>query len=456
MNKNQPRTELNVTKERFVNEIKAHIKNGKYFGDQSRKWFKECISYLLSRNNKERCAETSSFVLGHIKGAIKNSSYKKNWVDLLNYSAPRMILSDKSKEEMVFFLLSNKTPCTPQCFQAFCKYNIQSDYDKIYNNKIHQTINNILKEKNASENIGKYYTFMTNYAQSSSDITPIFIKNYAATLLKMSELDKDNIVKLKPLYDLLCKKAVENKDGVQQELFSDINAPKDTIDKRFLFGLIDTFAKEKGNNAYHPMLNNFTNMYRFAVANNSFSKEDISKLSANLEQDRGYGFKLSEPFNKLSTDIKAIYDYKKEDEIGRINQWAFDNKTNDFVEKLSLRSTYINILYEKLVKDNDIGHIDPNQYYENHKAKVQKDIRELTGTKDKTGKVICRKHALNKVYKLIGGNDKVKLENIQFVMNKYYPDSNFYDDISDIISAFNGGEKNRKIALPHRDFYSRR
>lgn len=456
MNQNQPRTELNVAKERFVNEIKAHLKNGKYFSDQSRKWFKECLIYFLSPNRKDKVAENSSFALGHLKGAIKNSRYKKPWLELLSYAAPKMVLDSKHQEEMIFFLVSNSTPCNIQCFQSFCKYDIKSDYDKIYNAKIHQTIDSKLQEKGTEENITKYYEFMSNYARASSNITPEFINKYVSTLLKMSEIDKNRIVKLKPLYDLLCKKALENKDGVQQELFSDIKAPKDTIDKRLLLGLIDTFAKEKGNKSYHPMLNNFTNMYRFAVANNSFSNEDINKLSDNLEQDRGYDFKLSESFNKLSNDLKAIYDYKKEDEINRLNQWAFDNKSNDFVEKLSLRSTYINILYEKLVKDNDITHLNPNKYYENHKAKVQKDIKDLVGTQDKNGKVICHKYALNKVYKLIGGNDKVKLENIQFIMKKYHSDSPYYDDVHDIISAFDGGKKNRNIRQPIRDFYARR
>lgn len=182
----------------------------------------------------------------------------------------------------------------------------------------------------------------------------------------------------------------------------------------------------------------------------SFTDDEIRRLRETLTEEYPNP-QIRGIFAAAAAEAEQIQRQKRERDINMLNRWTFAFKSDDLLKKLSFRNTYVNLLYERLVREHEIKNIVPEEHYRRHRLIVQQQIRELTGTFDTKGKEICRKYAINKVYKTVAGNDKFKLQSAAHALEKYEGES-FYPETTAVLSALDGGVKNRDVRLPQKPY----
>ena len=186
------------------------------------------------------------------------------------------------------------------------------------------------------------------------------------------------------------------------------------------------------------------------IQNHDFTNSELNELNNTLAQEYSNP-KLSDLFSRCSLLIKQTHLQKIKRDIAMLNHWAFSFKSEDLLKKLSFRNTYLNLSYELLVRQHGIKNIDPESYYRKHRFHIQQAVKDLTGKYDRTGKLICRKYAINKVYKATAENDTFKLESV-FQALKKYENETFFEDCNAILKALEGGRKYREVKIPQKPF----
>ena len=175
--------------------------------------------------------------------------------------------------------------------------------------------------------------------------------------------------------------------------------------------------------------------------------KDIEKLSGYFQDNPCRNRKMAKLYEKMPEKICEVQNNKVNYEISQLNNWAFGYKNDDLLKKLSLRSTCINLLYKRLVDEQSIGYINPQDFYQQHRLEMSRRVRDLTGTLDKEGKIICRKYAINKVYKAEAASDNFKIDTLFSILGKY-ADQPFHDDCLSVLKAIGGGDKSRNVRMP--------
>ena len=178
----------------------------------------------------------------------------------------------------------------------------------------------------------------------------------------------------------------------------------------------------------------------------SFTDEEILRLQNTLGR-RLPNPRIEEILRAAARETGLVHKQKRNRDMRSLNRWAMAFNSDDLLKKLSFRNTYINVAYARLVRQTDTKDLAPEELYRRHRLDVQKQVRDLTGTRDAKGKEICRKYAVNKVYKAIAGQDKFKLQCVQHALAKYR-DEAFCRETAAILAALDGGDKNRNVLLP--------
>lgn len=244
----------------------------------------------------------------------------------------------------------------------------------------------------------------------------------------------------------------QEKSTNEPELFDEVNQQLIFGDANGLNILLNYLEQNCPKFAHLPP--KFDHKFRHFIAKqmwcHSFSDKQIADLQQTLTAEVA-NTELQNIFKLGAKDISDINQQKIERDVNELNRWAFTFKSDDLLKKLSFRSTYANLAYELLVRKREIKNISPETYYQKHRLSTQAKINELTGTLDNKGKVICRKYALNKVYKSIASNDTFKLESVAYALNKSVNES-YYDDCQTILKALEGGKKYREVKIPQKPF----
>lgn len=192
-------------------------------------------------------------------------------------------------------------------------------------------------------------------------------------------------------------------ENTQPELFDEVRQQVFRGDAGGLAALAAAIGRETG--ARQPLCPSFADRTRRFFArqawHHSFTDDEIRRLRETLTEEYPNP-QIRGIFAAAAAEAEQIQRQKRERDINMLNRWAFAFKSDDLLKKLSFRNTYVNLLYERLVREHEIKNIVPEEHYRRHRLIVQRQIRELTGTLDAKGKEICRKYAINKVYKSRG------------------------------------------------------
>lgn len=248
----------------------------------------------------------------------------------------------------------------------------------------------------------------------------------------------------------LARRAMLKNGNDHPELFDEVRQQVFYGDAEGLEKLIRTLTATVPPRAFiPPAFENHTRQFlKKQVMHYSFTDRDIAGLQQQLSLAAANN-QLARIWENAVAEIGEIHRRKRERDLDGLNRWGFQFQSNDLLKKLSFRNTYINLAYERLVREHEIKNIRPEDYCRQHRLKVQKQINDLIGTTDTKGKRICRKYAINKVYKAIAGQDKFKLQNVWKALEKYQ-DESFHAETAAILTALDGGAKNRDVRLPRR------
>lgn len=289
---------------------------------------------------------------------------------------------------------------------------------------------------------------LESYALAEPKPTLPVLNNFIPTFCHLAV--KSNQISFSSLETMLAKRnfAMLNDDI---ELFDEVKPSEFKIDKKALNNFITTLGKttQYSQNISQHFSKNIHRLITEKLQRYSFSDEDIKQI----QQSLGFYYqntKIRENYQAISSDINDIFNNKKNRDIKRVNNWAFGYKKDSLLQKLSFRSTYINLVYEAIVRQHDIKDINIDNYYKKHISKTREKISSLIGTSDKNGKTFCPQYAINKVYKAIALQDSFKLGAIEHSLKKHQ-DSDFYQDTVSILKSIEGGRKNREINLPKKN-----
>lgn len=293
------------------------------------------------------------------------------------------------------------------------------------------------------------YNTMENYVLSGQKIDNKGFDKLVTVFAKLSP--KDDYVSFYPINMLLWRKSSPQ----EQELFDDITASSRRPDINALSRIIqitDKVNSDFSSRIPDSFIKRYQDFILEKIKTTDFSTQDIEQLSQTFANCESHNPKLQKMYQLMPDMMRKTQNEKIGKEIHSLNKWAFEYKNDDLLKKLSYRSTYINLLYERLVREHSIRYIDITQQYQNHRIKMNQKVKELTGTTDSKGKEICRKYAINKVYKATASSDNFKFDCIKNALEKY-TDTPFYDDCRDILRAIDGGEKSRNVKMPVKITY---
>lgn len=293
------------------------------------------------------------------------------------------------------------------------------------------------------------YHTMENYVLSGQKIDNKGFDKLVTVFAKLSP--KDDYVSFYPINMLLWRKSSTQ----EQELFDEITASSRRPDINALsriVQIIDKVNSDFSSRIPDSFIKRYQDFILEKIKTTDFSTQDIEHLGQTFTNCESHNPKLQKMYQLMPDMMRKTQNEKISKEIHSLNKWAFEYKNDDLLKKLSYRSTYINLLYERLVREHSIKHIDITQQYQNHRIKMNRKVKELTGTTDSKGKEICRKYAINKVYKATANSDNFKFDCIKNALEKY-ADTPFYDDCRDILRAIDGGEKSRNVKMPVKITY---
>lgn len=237
----------------------------------------------------------------------------------------------------------------------------------------------------------------------------------------------------------------------QKELFSDVRLKAVRPDTAFIINLsqdiLEASCPRKGHIS-QQFLKNFENFITGQIKTYDFSRADINKLTHFFAESDCHHPEQENLYHSLPDIIRQAQAAKLDKEVAPLNNWAFQFHSDDLLKKLSFRSTYINLLYERLIRNCSIKHINCEQIYQQHRMMTAKKVKELTGTTDSKGKTICRKYAINKVYKAQASADNFKLDCLHAALEQDNLSS--YAECKEILQALHGGKKSRNVRMPLR------
>jgi hypothetical protein len=286
---------------------------------------------------------------------------------------------------------------------------------------------------------------LEKYAYALPSVSQKSFEDFATVFCKLAS--KSNEINFYSLWIVFSKRTYNTRVS-DRDIFDDIPRSPDYIDKKALNSLILILGKNTGymETPSNPFLKKISDFITEKISVYSFKDNEIEHLQGILTDDNYPNPKIRSIYGHIANSIAAVQKEKRTQDVNRINKWAFEQnfRKDDLLKILSFRSTYINMLYETIIKSNSTKDIVIEDYYGKHRLLVDQKVKELTGTFDKKGKEIVRKYAVNKVYKAIAAHDKFKHNVLLHNINNYQ-DEPFYADTIDILEALDGGDKNRDI-----------
>lgn len=285
--------------------------------------------------------------------------------------------------------------------------------------------------------------FILSAGRKNNDDCRRFSKVFARLAPYGNEID------FYPLNMLMAQRVLSYPE--QKELFSDIPQKALRPDTDFIIRLSQDIIEETGTKAQKPssrFVKNFTNFIIGQIENYDFGRHDIARLKQFFANAQSLNTAAEHLCSNISQTIEQTQTTKLDREISSLNNWAFAFRSEDLLKKLSFRSVYINLLYERLIRDCSIKNADIEQIYRQHRMTTAQKVKELTGTTDGKGKTICRKYAINKVYKAQVSADNFKLDCLHAALEQ--SNLSAYAECKEILQALHGGNKSRNVRMPLR------
>lgn len=249
---------------------------------------------------------------------------------------------------------------------------------------------------------------------------------------------------------LVNKIAFQNSQYRQTELFDNVRQQIIRSDASAISAVLQYFAAEpqRPSSQFLAAVRQWVNKQ----TRNKLNEDDIAVLepvlTAEYADDR-----VADTYLAIFGDINLNYLHEQSRDVNTLNNWAFGYREDELVPRLAFRSTYLNLLYERLVCGHNIKNINPQKYFLQQQFLFREMIKETGKMPDpKKETLIGYPHARNKVYKQISNRDNFHLAALRTALQKRHVNSDFYEDCAAILDAIEGGAKNRDVKIPLRPY----
>lgn len=249
---------------------------------------------------------------------------------------------------------------------------------------------------------------------------------------------------------LVNKIALQNSLYRQTELFDNVHQQVIKSDAGAISAVLQSFAAEpqRPSSKFLAAVRQWVNKQ----TQNKLNEDDIAVLEPVLTAEYADDG-IADTYLAIFGDLNLNYLREQSRDVNSLNGWAFGYREDELVPKLAFRSTYLNLLYERLVCGHTIKNINPQKYFWQQQCLFREMIKETGKVPDsKKGTLIGYPHARNKVYKQISNRDNFHLAALRTALQKRHVNSDFYEDCIAILDAVEGGAKNRDVKIPLRPY----
>ena len=224
------------------------------------------------------------------------------------------------------------------------------------------------------QQVNDYYRYVEKFDKKEFEIKTAELFD----LLTNSDVDW-RYAHFSSLYDILSRRAEHKEFTPQLNLFDENNETKDSIDKELLKDCAKIYVeslmkKREAQELNGPAMRKFAQMMKAVVRKNNFTREEVKELSKILKT---HPFRTSLAEKHLADTANMLvetYDNKEKREIEKVLQWAQESARKRPLEKEIQNQVVTDMLYQKLIKEQDIGHINLEQMYKNKKEEIQQNI----------------------------------------------------------------------------------
>lgn len=289
--------------------------------------------------------------------------------------------------------------------------------------------------KSPEEIVKEKFKELTEYFNSDDNMEPQLFLGKTKELIRLCG-DRETHwkhVHFAPVYGLMQRRAKLLKQPVQKSLFDDRVPKPDTIDKQLVLGtarLYGEYVTEMKDvfkiNA--QLLHKYPSMLCAVVRKNSYSRDEVKNLAKVLKGQRFVSPSVENHLSKLGNHLVDLYDAKQAKEMKRLHEWIWKSPKKQPLSQLAQTLVYVDMLYQKLVEDQDIGSENFNLLYSDKKAELMTEAAALYG-QEKDGKPLGRQEA----QKLVADRRLAEAEElfvpVNLVLNKRCHETEFYSTV---------------------------
>lgn len=270
----------------------------KLYGESEARVLSGQISSYVDRPSysEEEKKQASSQILWKLREYIP-TPFQRDALSLLDCVHKQLKLDDRNKEDFLNFMVSSKSHqrFSTSCYRFFSNYKIETDYDKLQNEKILYKIEKHLSNKKLDNDAYKkkalkFLPFMQNYAKECPKVNNTLIDTYSRIFLQMSTRFDIGEISFMPYLDLLTRTESLKQNNVQMgNLFGEEKISKPQIDKKAVSRILGHYAdwtlsrqdKYPFNMSLH---NKMMNMMSHIIINYDYKFQDASALNKQINR----------------------------------------------------------------------------------------------------------------------------------------------------------------------------
>lgn len=316
-------------------------------------------------------------------------------------------------------------------FSVLCKENIPFG-EKLGSFLQEMNPNEPAPVKSPEEIVKEKFKYLSEYFNSSDNFDArLFLKN-TKELIELCG-DKETHWKhihFAPVYGMMQRRAQVLGTPVQKSLFDDKVPAPDTIDKRLVVGTARLYGEylteTKDVLKINTMLRHkYPSMLCAVVRKNSYTREEVKSLAKVLKGQRFVSPNVEQHLSKLGNHLVDIYDAKQAKEIKNLHEWLWKTPKKQPLSQAAQTLVYVDMLYQKLIEDKDIGKEDFNRLYMAKKAVLMTEAASLYG-QEKDGKPLGRQEAQKLAAERHLAAASEFFEPVNLMLDKRCRDTQFY------------------------------
>lgn len=386
----------------------------------------DVLAYSLEQIRKHKSSpefgKVCNRVMWRLISSAKKANYEEkygrrnNMVGLLTRSVDWLQIDNRNKR---------------MAFSVLCRENIPFG-EKLGSFLQEMNPNEPVPVKSPEEIVKEKFERLSEYFNSSDNFDGrLFMENTKELIELCGDRDTHwKHIHFAPVYGMMQRRAQVLGTPVQKSLFDDKIPAPDTIDKYLVAGTARLYGEylteTKDVSKINTMLRHkYPSMLCAVVRKNSYTREEVKSLSKILKGQRFVSPNVEQHLSKLGNHLVDIYDDKQAKEIQRLHEWLWKTPKKQPLSQTAQTLVYVDMLYQKLIDDNDIGKEDFNALYMEKKAMLMTEAASLYGQK-KDGKPLGRQEVQELVAERHLATASEFFEPVNLMLDKRCRDTQFY------------------------------